>query len=409
MSLRDDPVLAKTYAGLLAASNAVVSKFSEGRPPPSAPYAPGFRPASLAEVPRLMAGAKPIHQAIAASLCHAYESSKDGEVTPGGYTEKICRNGNLNGELKKYQATRKAVAPKNKSSLSLLRTGLDHSRDLFAQLHPSPVTVVTPDVQIVTDFGEGGSNISKASITNYQLLLSEESATQVLGRSNPLNWKQGAPDLFKSVVPAKQVGERPKQTWMPDPHRDPKNWQKAASQGVEYIYESAVWPWSDSITLGVENVLAISGFQSSEADGDKKVLSYTYALERCIRSDYGFIVEELSGLDIDGGQVDGRAVPVASALKDASTPNVDDLRRLTKEHKRQHPGYEPWLLTISSSKSLRYTVPQYAPVDLWASLTWLAPALLYTFINRAVCQLPQFVEEEVKTGKTLQLLKGTAP
>ena len=405
MSLRDDPVLAKTYAGLLAASNAMVSKLSGGRRPPSAPYAPGFRPASLAEVPRLMAGAKPIHQAIAASLCHAYES-EDCKVISGGYAEKICRNGDLNGPLTKYQAALK----KTKSSPSLSRTGLGRSRDLFAQLHPSPVTVVTPDVQIETTFGEGGSNMSEARITDYQLLLSEESATQVLGRSNPLNWKQGAPDLFKSVVPARPVGVKPHQGWEPDPGRSAEDWQDAARHRVEYVYESAIWPWSDSITLGVENVLAISEFKSSsQAAGRKKFLSYTYALERCIRSDYGFIVEELSGLDIDGGKVNGRAVPVESVLKDSGTPNVDDLRRLTEQHKLQHPGYEPWLLTITSSKSLRYTVPQYAPIDLWASLTWLAPALLYTFINTAVCQLPQFVEEEVKTGKKLKLIEGTAP
>src|SRR5262249_34930015 len=143
----------------------------------------------------------------------------------------------------------------------------------------------------------------------------------------------------------------------------------------------------------------------------------------------------LNGLDIDGGEVDGRAVPIFKLTNgDAGKLSLADLDRLAARHKikgipaslkgtnlagrKQHAqrilgaigqlgGYPPWLLTITSSKSLRYTVPQYAPIDLWASLTWMAPALLYTFMNRSVCQLPQFVEEENKTGQMLHLIKGT--
>ena len=462
MSLRDDPVLAKTYAGILAASNAVVSRMDTGRPPPLAPNAPGFRPSSLSEVARLVADADPLHRAIAGSLCHAYEAV-NGKVKSGGYSEKILlRNGTLDAAYAKkflqedvLDASAQKLLGKGKPDAYAekflrkgnldayqpdpsLRPGLGRARDLLANLCPTAATVVSPDLQIVTKFGQGESNISSAKIDDYQLLLSENSAVQVLGRSNPLNWQKGAPDLFQSVVPARRVRERPNQTWVRDPHRDPVNWQQAASK-VDYIYESAIWPWSETVTLGVDNVLAISGFESSYLDPREKVLRYTYALERCMRSDYGVITEELSGLDIDGGHVDGRAVPVAKLSEpDASKLNVDDLRRLVTKHelderlghgcearlepdkKRQlaqeilgqigaKKEYEPWLLTISSSKRLRYTVPQSLPVDLWASLTWTAPALLYTFINRAVCQLPQFVEEEARTGKTVELIKGTAP
>jgi hypothetical protein len=53
-------------------------------------------------------------------------------------------------------------------------------------------------------------------------------------------------------------------------------------------------------------------------------------------------------------------------------------------------GEEPWLVTASASKRLRYSVAEKTPVALWALLTWLAPANLFVFINRAVCQPAHF-------------------
>jgi hypothetical protein len=435
MSLCDDPVLARTHAGLLAASNAVVSKLPGHRPPPIASHAPGFRPASLAEVPRLVAGAEPIHRAAAAALCHAYETQADGRILSGGLAERIWRN----GALKTYSPDSSLLDVGGRSLTS------SRSRDLFAHLVDSSVAVVNPDVQIEAEFGQDGSNISSASIKNYQLLLPETSAVQVLGRSHPLNWQQAAPDLFKSVVPAVSRGTKPRQRWERDPRwvQNPNlsthEWE--VKDGVGYIYETAIWPWSESVTLGVENVLRISGFKSSSDGREKKELTYKYTLERCMRSDYGVIVEELSGLDIDEGEVEAEAVPFTDYLSknDVPTLRVADLRRLAKCGRReteiapeeltkivpddvdttrkkellstiaQQASEKLWLVTISSSKRLRYTVPQYAPIDLWASLTWIAPALLYHFIDTAVCQLPQFVEKEIKTGKTLTLIKGTAP
>jgi hypothetical protein len=54
---------------------------------------------------------------------------------------------------------------------------------------------------------------------------------------------------------------------------------------------------------------------------------------------------------------------------------------------------DPWLVTISASKMLRYTRPRNGPAELWSILSWMAPAILFTFINRAVCQLPLFLGE----------------
>jgi hypothetical protein len=55
-------------------------------------------------------------------------------------------------------------------------------------------------------------------------------------------------------------------------------------------------------------------------------------------------------------------------------------------------GQEPWLLTVSASKRLRYSYPRDGQSDLWSLLTWMAPAFLFTFINRSVCQLPHLLE-----------------
>jgi hypothetical protein len=51
-------------------------------------------------------------------------------------------------------------------------------------------------------------------------------------------------------------------------------------------------------------------------------------------------------------------------------------------------GELPWLVTITTSKRLRYTAPGDTPLSLWAALTWMAPAQLFVFINRVVSQTP---------------------
>jgi hypothetical protein len=63
---------------------------------------------------------------------------------------------------------------------------------------------------------------------------------------------------------------------------------------------------------------------------------------------------------------------------------------------------EPWLVTISSRKRLRYTVPRLTPQELWVQLTWITPAFLFAFINRSVCQLPHFVLLETQPTQNEQ-------
>ena len=75
-------------------------------------------------------------------------------------------------------------------------------------------------------------------------------------------------------------------------------------------------------------------------------------------------------------------------LKDTAAPRdaIDAIRELATNLKARWDGEDPWLVTVTANKSLRFTAPGNAPVEVWATLTWMAPALLFSFLNRAVCQ-----------------------
>jgi hypothetical protein len=58
------------------------------------------------------------------------------------------------------------------------------------------------------------------------------------------------------------------------------------------------------------------------------------------------------------------------------------------------------LVTISASKELHFTLPENSPMALWQSLTWTAPAFLFTFLNAAVCQTPHLlIQQWMDEGK----------
>lgn len=178
---------------------------------------------------------------------------------------------------------------------------------------------------------------------------------------------------------------------------------------------------------------------------ETRVLAYRYSLAQCLRSSYGIGSEENGGLDIDDGTFSGSAVHYSqlsadlvghlteddldhlrgalrlhyrrpdgepedaaklaikylddakAAARDPSKPAVDRatlIRNVAGQLKLLWKGEEPWLLTISSKKRLRYTFPRNAPANLWQILTWITPAFLFTFINRSVCQLPHVLMQE---------------
>ena len=57
--------------------------------------------------------------------------------------------------------------------------------------------------------------------------------------------------------------------------------------------------------------------------------------------------------------------------------------------KSEWDGLTPFsLVNISASKRLHYTRPENSPPELWHVLTWIAPAVLFTFLNNAIALAP---------------------
>jgi hypothetical protein len=179
-----------------------------------------------------------------------------------------------------------------------------------------------------------------------------------------------------------------------------------------------------------------------------RVLSYRYSLEACLGSTYGIGWEENSGLDIDDGLFSASAIHHTKmnadslaelskedlshfafalarrygvAAKGTAQALIDTAKRMAHEPaakaramalhamkdvatqlKHLWGGKDPWLVTISARKRLRYTVPRLTPQELWVQLTWITPAFLFAFINRSVCQLPHFVLLETQQPQSKQ-------
>jgi hypothetical protein len=220
----------------------------------------------------------------------------------------------------------------------------------------------------------------------------------------------------------------------------------AATDAGAHIFEDVVWPLNAELSARVENIINIARFTRNDS-GDAFSLSFSYSLQCCVRSSFG-IGFEPAGLDLDGGKVSLRAIPLDPILGMPSAKYVDQsssspadfhmngiplghLRRrdlvemqsvtepgrlqnliegtigpddvtptevlatlghlgcaLTDEWKEFAPFY---LLDIEASKQLHFTVPENGPLELWQVLTWTAPSLLFLFLNRAVTLAPHLL------------------
>jgi hypothetical protein len=189
-------------------------------------------------------------------------------------------------------------------------------------------------------------------------------------------------------------------------------------------------------------------------------MHYEYSLEECQQTSFGLGIER-SGLDIDAGEYRGVAKRVfrgekvllnaddvrhvtrrdlvhmdllgayqqfsakrGESKKSATTPHLQELaqgwrstenlldpdvtrqvvaaraRQLSEAWQgRMRGNTDYWLVSLGASKRLRFTTPVEGPPELWAALTWTAPALLFMFINRGTCQLPHFLLDAVLHGK----------
>lgn len=385
----------------------------------------------------------------AASLAYALEAPTAREagahpqrIKQGGYTERLLtKEERLHCEAWSNEDPSQRVC-----HYCQLLGSLFHANG-----QPVEAEVVNHGARIQTDF-DASTNIASARIEDYMVFVPEELAPGILKRSHPLEWKNSADDLFEMSVAAARSGEKPEVRWDPAPDITAETWETKPdresdkSHPVRYLYEIATWPWNDQVTSKIENVIRIIDF-----DPSPYALSYKYALESCIRSSYGIAWEEHGGLNIDDGEYEGRALSLGEITPEdverLDESSVDHLvgaltRRLAAYGREDNP---PWylanhvrheaeklvallkpdgkkttqgrvdmskleivksvglaletlwgrpvrLLIVTAGKRLRYTVPSNGSVDLWALLTYLAPGLLFMFINRAVCQIPYFAQ-----------------
>jgi hypothetical protein len=484
--------LQSVYAAQLAANSLVVARRLPQRRPLDV-TSRLFLPVGLQELPELLDCSQSPHdrarQLSRISSVAALKTLERGsafDVRPGLMSQLLSADEKR--KLRERHARGRDLSPLDREGMICRYCAMFEALVLDGE--PPPIFVVNHSAGINVDF-DVESNISEASVNNYQLLLPKRYALKAIDGTHPLRWDRSAPDSFDETAPAKFEGRRPHGSWACasgaklDPAQT-KRWQEAAAATLEnagdersggYLYERAVWPWNKRLTTRVENVLKIRSFANIKvdaeemnlvlaeaadapadartaflrskrglsqlpveddscdiADGQARILHYQYSLESCIRSSYGIGWEDYNGLNVDDGKVSNVAVhwsqlqphhvanlkpqdlehlylslrrtaaasgqgDLASTALDHATnvrsAELDDAGHVACEHVRWIAerldglvGPDLWFLDVSASKALRFSFPLNGPIETWSALTWMAPAILFTFLNRAVCQLP---------------------
>jgi hypothetical protein len=294
------------------------------------------------------------------------------------------------------------------------------------------IVIVNHTARVDVDFS-AVTNISEASIDNFQALVPTWVADELICLAHPFHWNKLPGTLFKKTSPVESDGSA-----FPG---DQASWEKLAGSSSAFLFEDVALPINDTSTAEVQNVLCISAFDPVPKTGQGSALSYEYSLQRCVRSNFG-VAFEPSGLDVDSGKYRGFAVPVkylAPSTVDVSATSANPAKvplghlrlRDVKELQAQYNEtalddlYEGWagddnvtdwdgavrelvdvgnmleaqegipysFVTVSASKRLHFTVPEFSPIELWQILTWTAPAFLFTFLNLAVALAPHIVIE----------------
>lgn len=414
--------VACAHAGQLAAASIVAAKqISVRNPPPAVPRQ--IRPSSLGDLPRLFGRQEEsvigrVSRLSAASL--VYSANKNA-----GQPEKILRESELH-VLREVDAETKQHKKTDRSC--------PHCRLLYGSLYEDqkrwrnlpPIAVVNHSARINLNF-DPETNTSNAKIERFQVVVPSAVATQIMGLSHPLHWKDTPGALFRRSDPVDAMG-RSFDT-ASDSEVVKQKWEKAATQEA-FIFEDVIWPLNEDLRANSENIIKILKFER----GTDLSLRYHYSLQRSVRSNFG-IAWEPGGLDLDGGHFDARAVPIADAtavgeafpgsvlqrdvltihathdaaaadaLYDGWSADSQDPTYRREHVDRDHlvkalqtfnlkledkwPELAPfYLLTVSASKELHFTIPENGPIELWQTLTWMAPATLFMFLNQAVCLAP---------------------
>ena len=429
----------RAYTAVIAAGNAVVSKRAYRRGPWPSGVSPSFRAPTPSDVPRLLADARETNDVevraariSAASLLRAHEKNERG------YASKILTVREHAHVCKSFDQIHPELARLPTGGRSRTSEGA-HDRRCWhcAVLSPAlnaaagklvPFAIVrhSDSAHVIPSF-DPDTNIAGAEIKRFQVLVPEEVARRTLALAYPLRWHDAIPALFKEsvgvIAQTRSNDDRHpgfaevefdgsnarafEQAWLraPAPRRGAPRSGKGPRGKIGRLYEDVVWPWNEEITTEIRNILQISHLDNRPHDKVHPVMSFKYALEDCIESDLG-VGREPGGLDVDDGYYNGEARHFSEVTsedlgdltaRDAAHWNAGRIKHVHKfaalpafhdwvKKLQKEWGRDPWLLTVSAKKQLRFTAPGETPLELWAALTWMAPALVFSFINRAVCQ-----------------------
>jgi hypothetical protein len=419
---------------MVAASGVAAAKQIPLRQPPPSGLPPRFQASGLGDLPRLFcreseSAADRLARLSSAAL--VYSVDKEDTVQPA----KILR-GREKQVLEDLDAKRRGCFETDRSC--------PHCRLLYRTLYENetipPVAVVNHSARVNISF-DPESLISDASIKNFQVLVPEQIARKLIRLSHPLNWAEPKGALFQRAEAVDANGTRGRY------RRESRAtieqiWNDRAASNAAFIFEDVVWPVNETLTANSENIIRFESL-----NGDAHSLRYEYSLERSVRSNFG-VAWEPAGLDLDGGVYEARIIRLADInheaiernempLKDrkerdllemaAMYDDSGDRMLFTNWHGMGPPLPDPsseradcggiaaavkalasqlernWaerlgpycLMDISASKELHFTAPENGPIELWEMLTWTAPAILFTFLNQAICHAPHLLVDEL--------------
>lgn len=448
----------QNFAGMLAASGAVVSKHVWLRDPPQGNLSAGLQPSTLGDLPRLLSRgdheetpARRIARLSSAAL--VYSVDKKSTLQPS----KILRSDEARDVLDVLQKHKEGVSNFDGRKRIDTDRSCSHCRLLYRSLYRDtnrwgdlpPVAVVNHAARIDVMF-DPETNIAQANINHFQLILPTQIANQLIGFAHPLHWADVEGTLFQSSIAVDADGAA-----LPGSSKKAREdvWHNHAKNGEAFIREEVAFPLNENLSSKCENIIKFTGFEHAR----NSLLKYDYSLERCIRSNFG-IAWEPSGLDIDSGGYTGRMMsledrdiegavieggplhnlrkrdilemdaqmgPLSGSgdandeLLDGWLPGQDGAKpeKIASAVAGLHAALEKhWesefcLLDVSASKKLHFTLPENGPIELWYAMTWMAPAFLLTFLNSGVCLAPHMlIEEAVASGKLKrrQLMRPTS-
>ena len=426
----------RAVAGSVAASGVVVAKQVPLRDPPRTQLPHRLRPSGLSDLQRLFSAddrtaSARITRLSSAALMYSVDKSSVDQPAKVLHGSEHAVLANLHQARRPHLRTDRSC-PHCRLLLGSIYEDRRRWRDL------PPVGVVNHSARVNISF-DPETNVSEANISHFQVLVPESIAVVMIDWAHPLRWANRAGWLFRSADPVERDGTRRSGGSRDDARRA---WeQQAVEAGEAFMREDVNWPLNEDFGASAENIIKISDWEYSGTAKDHRWLRYRYSLECCVRSNFG-IAWEPEGLDLDGGQYSGAAIPLGvvdesviaacrppggwkrrdvlemsahydprsiDALYDgwsAADPTDDDqggdeariedvvksVRVLGSRLEDRWPELAPfWLVDVSASKEVHFTIPENGPIELWDMLTWTAPSILFAFLNHAVCLAPHLL------------------